>query len=408
MMLRYFCKVATLLVVRFFLFILVLALAAGNNCVSAFDYPSAGKDVNDFSFYKPASETEPYPPIRGSNVRNIIFCIGDGMGLGQVALARLTAAGPDGKLYMERMPVTALVRTHSANALVTDSAASATALATGFKTNNGMVGMLPDGRKPLTILEAAKELGMATGLVATSAITDATPACFGAHVKNRRNQTKIAEDLIANKIDVLLGGGRQYFLPGSDANSERKDKKDLISKAENSGYCYCQTAEELKSVQGTCLLGLFQLGPLTTEAPEPTLAELTEKAIEVLSKNTKGFFLMVEGSQIDWACHDNDANNTIKQTLRFDEAVGSALKFAARDKHTLVVVTADHETGALAVTGAGSVEPCWATKGHSALPVPLYAFGPGAEMFAGVYDNTRIPKRFAQLLGIKPFPRITE
>ena len=371
-------------------------------------------DVNDISFYSPSPTIEPYPTSGDEKVINIIFCIGDGMGLGQIALARMKAAGTGGLLYMERMPVAGFIRTHSANALVTDSAAAGTALASGVKTNNGIIGMTPDGKSYQTILEAAKAKGMATGLVVTSTISHATPAAFASHVTSRDMQDKIAEQLIANKVNVLFGGGEEYFLPKSSCKSKRNDEKDLIEQAKEAGYLYVRTAEELETVHHTHILGLFQPGSLTTAAPEPSLAELTAKAIEVLSRQRKGgekqgFFLMVEGSQIDWACHDNDAAKTIRQTLLFDQAVKAAIDFALEDKHTLVVVTADHETGGLTVKGGNLIgndlDVSWSTGGHSAMPVPIYAFGPKADIFAGTYDNTEVPKKFARLLRISPFPK---
>lgn len=372
----------------------------------------AGSNAEDLSFYKPSSDTKPYPASDGQKVKNIIFCIGDGMGAGQVTAARIRAAGVDGKLYMERMPTTGIVRTHSADSLITDSAASGTALACGVKTKNGMIGMTADGKKYKTILEAAGEQGRLTGLVTTTQITNATPAAFAAHIESRQIQDKIAEQLLANRVNVLFGGGKRYFLPATDANSKRKDRKDLIAQAKRAGYTYIQTAEELKSAQGRFLLGLFQTGPLSTQPPEPSLAELTAKAIEILSSNgqgeSKGFFLMIEGGQIDWACHDNDLDNTIRQTLLFDLAVKNAVDFALKDGLTLVVVTADHETGGLNIIGGkgkNNLEVCWCTKGHSGLPVPVYALGPKAEIFSGVYDNTEIAEKFAELLDIKPFPK---
>jgi alkaline phosphatase len=386
--------------------------SATKKSADTFNYSNTKEDINDISFYQPSVDTRPFPIIKGSGVKNIIFCIGDGMGLGQVCLARMKGAGVDGKLNMERLPVVGLVRTHSFNKLVTDSAAAGTAMATGFKTNNRMVAMNPEGKKYLTILEAAKNKGMATGLVVTSAISHATPACFGAHVKSRKNKAKIAEGLLENKINVMFGGGRRHFLPKSDPNSKREDERDLISEAKKAGYSYIKSAEELKSACGPFLLGLFQVKGLTTRAPEPSLAELTEKAIEILSKERKGFFLMVEGSQIDWACHDNDAGDAVRQTLLFDEAVKLAIDFALKDKRTIVVVAADHETGGMIVKGGDlqckKLDVNWSTKGHSGLPVPVYAFGPGAEIFGGVYDNTEVPKKFAELLKIKSFPRMIE
>jgi alkaline phosphatase len=369
------------------------------------------KDLNDISFYTPSPTTEPYPELHDTKVKNIIFCIGDGMGLGQITLARMKAAGPDGTLYMERMPFTGFIRTHSANALVTDSPAAGTALASGVKTNNGTIGITPDGTSCQTILEAAKAAGMATGLVVTSRITDATPAAFASHVTSRKMQDRIAEQLIAHKVNVLLGGGEEYFLPRSYSRSKRNDQKNLIEWAEKTGYLYIRNADELKIANHPYILGLFQLGPLTTVAPEPSLAELTTKAIDILNQEgrTYGFFLMVEGSQIDSACHDNNTTGTIRQTLLFDQAVKAAVDFALEDKHTLVIVTADHETGGLTIKG-GSLEGDdlyinWTTNGHSAMPVPIYAFGPKADIFAGTYDNTEVPKKFARLLGINQFPK---
>ena len=385
---KHLCKITQLRFVWVFCLLAVTAGCGGNN-----ESPAKHSSI--------AEKAE---------VKNVIFCIGDGMGLGQVALARMASAGPNGQLYLEEMPVVGIIKTHSADSLVTDSAAAGTAMAAGFKTNNGMVGILPQGGKCLTILEAAKEKGMATGLVVTSSVTDATPASFGSHVKLRSMQDQIAEDLLANKINVIFGGGRDFFVPKSEPNSKRTDERNLLNEAKKAGYCNIQNAQELHLARGPYILGLFQPAALTTMPPEPTLSELAEKAIEVLSKNKQGFFLMIEGSQIDWGCHKNDWNNTIRQTLLFDKAVKTALDFALKNTQTLVIVTADHETGGLVIKN-GSLEGKdldvkWTTSGHTATPVPLYAFGPGADKFAGVYDNTQIPKRIATLLGIKDFPRI--
>jgi len=352
------------------------------------------------------------PFLFDNKVKNIIFCIGDGMGLGQVYFTRVCDAGVAGKLYMEQMPITGIMRTHSANSLVSGSAASATAMSCGVKTNNGMIGMTSEKNVYQTILQAAKEKGLMTGLVATSEITHATPAAFASHVESRGMQNQIAAQLLANKVNVLLGGGRAFFLPKSNPDSKRTDEKDLIGDAEKAGYTYVETAEELASAKGEYILGLFQLDGLTTESPEPTLAQLTDKAIGVLNVDRQGFFLMVEGSQIDWACHANNIEKNIEQVLLFDEAVKQAVDFAIKDKHTLVVVTADHETGGLTVRGGKlsgqDLDIHWSTGGHTGLPVVVYAFGPGAEYFTGVYDNTDIPKKFAQLLGIEPFPAVTK
>lgn len=360
------------------------------------------------SSHTPPTQRDFYPLLPPSKVKNIIFLIGDGMGLSQVSAARIKAVGPGGRLHMDRMPVTGLITTYSANGLVTDSAAAGTALSTGYKTNNGMIGVSPEGRRLTSILEEAKGRGMATGLIATSTITHATPASFASHVNSRKEEATIATHLLGNKVNILLGGGKEFFIPSSSPGSKREDERNLIDEAKEKGYFFIQTKEELQEANSDYLLGLFQLGALTTNLPEPTLAELTHKAINLLSQNKKGFFLMVEGSQIDWASHGNDMDNTIKQTLLFDEAVKVTIDFALKDKHTLVIVTADHETGGMGINGGNlndrELEIGWTTKGHTGVVVPLYAFGPQGEEFMGLHDNTDIPRIIAKVLGITPFP----
>ncbi len=403
----------------------------------------AGNDSTlDLSFYQPPANTETYPNIKSDRVKNVILLIGDGMSFNQFSIARIKGAGLDGKLYMEKLPVTGIMRTHSANNIVTDSAASGTALACGIKTNNKMLGVAPDETKYKTILEAAKENKMATGLVVTSRITHATPACFAAHVRHRDMERRIAPQLIENeKVNVLFGGGRDYFLPRTVPGGRRRDERNLIEEAQQAGYSYIENKEQLRTAKGPYVLGLFQIGSLIIKEPEPSLAELTKKAIEILdvkeqerktfleniitgilnllffesSDGEPGFFMMVEGSQIDWACHDYDADRVIRLTLLFDLAVKEAIDFAVKDKHTLVIVTADHETSGLTITEAENgedLELLWAvdrqhkrgTSGHSGQPVAVFAFGPGAEIFSGVYDNTDIPKKIAEVMKIKNFP----
>lgn len=380
-------------------------------------------DVNDPSFYLGSRATAAYPQTSSEQVDNVIFCIGDGMGLSQVALARVQSVGLDGRLCLERLPVTGLVRTHSANSSVTDSAAAGTALACGVKTNNAMIGMTPDGQAYCSILEAARDKGLATGLIATSTISHATPASFASHVKSRKTEDQIAEQLLASRVNVVFGGGRKYFLPKSAPKSGRKDEFDLLTVAQDTGYEYVEKAEQLSSLHGPYVLGLFQLDALTTTAPaEPNLAALTRTALRLLGQvkppaghDKAGFFLMVEGSQIDWGCHSNKASVAVRQTLLFDQAVQAAVDYALKDGHTLVIVTADHETGGLTLIGGGNEDKPdstlmvrWSTKGHSGTPVAIYALGPGAGRFAGVQDNTEIPRKIAGLLDIKPFPRLVK
>ncbi|MBN1938497.1 MAG: alkaline phosphatase [Candidatus Aminicenantes bacterium] len=353
----------------------------------------------------PERETTPAP-------RNIIFMIGDGMSNSIVSAARIKKGGVTGFLNMDRMPVVGLVRTSSASHLITDSAASGTAMSSGFKTYNGAIGVNAEGKNVLSILEAAMSRGMAGGLVATSPITHATPASFGSHVAKRSEGNRIAEGLLANKIDVLLGGGYGFFIPKPEEGSYRNDERDLIREAREAGYAVCLTREEMASAPAGMILGLFARSSMTTEPPEPSLAEMAAEALRRLEVRKEGFFLMVEGSQIDYAAHDTDLEKTLNQTLKFDEAVATALAFAEKDGRTLVIVTADHETGGLVITGGemdgSKINVVWAWDNHNGATVPLYAFGPGAGEFAGFKENTDIPKIFARLLGIADFPKIVE
>jgi alkaline phosphatase len=362
-------------------------------------------------YYAPADSFETLPRIPGGQPRNVILMIGDGMGLVQVNAARIKAVGAEGLLYMERMPVVGLIRTHSENSLTTDSAAAGTALAAGVKTHNGKIAMKPGGTRFQSILRAAQELGKSAGMAVTATMSHATPAVFGANVENRSDESLIAVQYIENRINVLFGGGLQFFLPASQPGGARKDDINLLAEAQAAGYQFVQTPEAMREVEGDHVLGLFQLGSLTTKATdEPSLAAMTGKAIELLSRDPEGFFLMVEGSQIDWAGHANNLDNCIRQTLLFDLAVKEALDFAQKSGDTLVIVTADHETGGLALVREGldgtKLEAQWGTKGHTPIQVPVYAYGPGSERFAGVYDNTLLPIRIAELIGVEEFPRV--
>lgn len=345
------------------------------------------------------------------NPRNVIMMIGDGMGPAQVTYAGLMLNEGGNLLRMESMPHSAFVKTQAANAVITDSAAAGTALASGFKTNNGMISSLPDGTPVETILERAMKLGKSTGLVTTTTITHATPASFGSHVNNRGDEADIAPQYIEKAIDVLMGGGRAFFIPKSLTGSARKDERNLITEAAKGGYRICYRRDSMLSVGQGKLLGLFELGAMTTEAPEPSLAEMTNKAISLLSSDEDGFFLMVEGGQIDWRCHANDAPGALKQMRDFDEAVGIALDFARKRKDTLVIVTADHETGGLTLVSPEKdskdrIGAKFSTTDHTALNVPLFAEGPGSALFDGVIENTSVPRMIASLWKAKTFAQL--
>ena len=307
-------------------------------------------------------------PVSGiaAQAKHIILLIGDGMGPSHVGAAWVYSNRVLGKeLHMvEVMKAgrTAYLVNDAADALVTESAAAATQIATGVKVTTGAISMTADGRTPLkTILEIAKDKGMATGLVTTSGITDATPASFAAHVAHRSDEASVAVQEIQLGVDVLLGGRKQFFLSEA-AGGMRKDDRNLLEEARTAGYILVGTAAELQQATGAKLLGLFNMGNMAFEIDraktgEPSLAEMTAKTLEVLAKNPKGFFAMIEGGRIDHAAHRNDAPATIRDTLAFDEAVGAVLEFQRKNPDTLVIVTADHETGGMAVIGHSKGSP---------------------------------------------------
>lgn len=259
----------------------------------------------------------------------------------------------------ETVSLQRLLNTFSADNVVTDSAAAASAIATGERTNNGMLSQRPDGTPLATLLEAARDKGMSTGIVTTNTVYDATPAAFATHGSFRSDADQIAKAMLAARIDVLLGGGRDRFLPKGQEGSKRGDAANLIDEAKKTGYAYISTRQELRAADTNKLLGLFNTGFLNyvidrdknrVDQVEPTLAEMTGKALTILSRNQKGFFLLVEGARIDHAAHAFDATGMTAEILAFNEAVKTALNFARKDKNTLVIVLADHETGGMSVT----------------------------------------------------------
>jgi alkaline phosphatase len=251
---------------------------------------------------------------------------------------------------------TAYLVNDTADAIVTESAAAAGQIATGQRMTARALSMAADGKTPVkTVMEMVKVKGLGTGLVTTSGITDATPAAFAAHVAHRSDEMSVAEQELTFGVDVLMGGRKQFFLPEVSAG-KRKDGRNLLDEARAAGYAVVGDAEELKAAQGGKILGLFNMGNMAYEIDrattmEPSLAEMTAKTLAVLSRNPKGFFIMVEGGRIDHAAHRNDAPGTIRDTLAFDEAVGVALEFARKNPDTLMIVTADHETAGMALIG---------------------------------------------------------
>lgn len=278
---------------------------------------------------------------------NVILMIADGCGTASATLARGVAGRP---LALDSILV-GQVETGSANSRITDSAAAATALASGVKTDNRMVGRDPTGRSVPTLFERARERGMATGLVVKSTITDATPAAFAAHVHNRASEDSIAVQELDHGVDVMLGGGREWFLPSGSGGS-RKDSLDVVARAKSRGWTYVETPTELARVTHGPLLGLFAPGDMSfaldrDPAKEPSLPEMAAKALALLGPSRRGFFLMIEGSLVDHAGHANDPASHARELLEYDETVREVLRFARQNGRTLVVTTADHETGGL-------------------------------------------------------------
>jgi len=410
---------------------------------------------------------------QGKVAKNVILMIGDGMGQNHVAAAAYYKGDGFGAatLTMNQFKHVGFARTFSHDNVVTDSAAAATAFSSSHKTDNNVLGKAPKNEEHQegedhfdveTVLEQAEARGKATGLVSTARITHATPAAFAAHVDHRDQENEIAEQmLLQHDIEVLLGGGKRHFLP-KEAGGKRTDGKDLMKEAKGKGYTVAEDLASLDKAKGKKLLGLFNDSHMTYEldrelTKEPSLSEMTEKALDVVGKEKKGFFLMVEGGRIDHAGHANFPASDIQETLAFDDAIKVAKQYAAKHKDTLVIVTADHETGGLSLgangtygfnkdvlrnvkrsaeymgkqvnkeksniqevmktyagikdlkqselekiqkakspeTGIAQVISDraligWTTTGHTAVDVPVYAFGPQAEKLTGTIDNTLI------------------
>ncbi len=294
--------------------------------------------------------------------KNVIYLIGDGMATAHRQVAEYylqeKTGNKNARLAMNALPVAGINTTHSADSLVTDSAASGTALAAGVKTNNGMLGMLPDGTKVGTLLEAAQAQGKSTGLVTTTRLTHATPAAFVAKNISRSNENDIALDYASSNVTYIAGGGYRHFVAGKD--SRRKDGRDLVASMAKDDYRTFVGTESVNSFRGykpkagekvfaafTKSHAPYELDRMQDNAM-PSLAEMTEKGIELLSKNENGFFMMIEGGRIDHAAHANDIASSIYDTLAFDAAVQKAVDFYNNNpKDTLIVVAGDHETGGM-------------------------------------------------------------
>jgi len=400
------------------------------------------------------------PAATAPQADSVVLFIGDGLGPGHIALARGTIGRP---LAIERTQFSGTATTTSRGGSVTDSAAAGTALATGHKTNNGMVAASPDGQPLKTILEQCREKGKALGVVTTDELWGATPAAFLAHAANRREGSNIAAQVAKSGAEVLLGFGNAEFLPAS-AGGERTDGKDLVAELRDAGYEIVSNRYELLTAQKQRLLGLFDDGPRA-----PRLRDMLTVALARVGADPDGFLIVVEHSGPDG--DPGDPSASLADVLELDEAVAAATDYANARGRTLVVVTGDHDTGGLVVenperlpallkvngsagdvashlnadranaaqvmsdfAGVTDLTPAeldgiktasdaekaigillstragvkWTGKGHTATPVRVFAFGPGAEAFAGPMDNTDIPKRIAKTLGIESMSETAE
>ena len=364
-------------------------------------------------------------------VKNVIYLIGDGMGFGAVSSLLLTEEEPTG--FEMASPVIGLSETCSANNYVTDSAAGGTALATGTRTNNGYVGADPDGNQLTSVLRKAQTYGMKTGIVVNTTLTEATPGAFYGGVTSRKFVYDIAKQFTESEVDVAIGGGLDHFVG-------RPDSLDLTATLIEKGYdvyLNWETVLETESDKFVGILPLYdlhrreenngeasaaegqevclaaQMAALNEDTTrehlsEPTvyLEKATTKALEVLSRNNKdGFFLMIESAIIDGYGHNNDGEGMIVEMQEFNCTLRKMIEYVNQHPETLLVVTADHETGGTGVYynghtpgNEGPLRLKFSTSGHTGTVVPIFAYGAGAENFAGVMKNTDIPKKIDALI----------
>lgn len=342
----------------------------------------------------------PYPvekivPPTGTKVKNVILMIGDGMSLMHVYSAWTANRG---KLYLENCEATGLSKTYCANKLITDSGAGGTAMAIGQKTNYHSVGVDVNGNPQPSLIKLAKQKGLSAGVAVTCRLWDATPADFCCHNVDRDNEDEIIADYVNCEADYVVGGGAKKF-------ENRKDGRNIFKELEQKGYQVARSWEECKNLKSGKIFAVTDSvdTPLPAERGD-RLAQSSLKGIELLNQNPNGFFMMIEGSQLDDYGHFNDLDLLMQETHDFDRTVGKILEWAAKDGETLVVVTADHETGGLTLIDGdkdkGEIKCKFSTTGHSGVMVPVYAFGPGAELFTGIYENTDIFHKIKSLLNL--------
>ena len=363
-------------------------------------------------------------------VKNVIYLIGDGMGMGAVSTLVLSDDAPTG---FELAPVIGLSETASANNHVSDSPAGGTALATGVRTINGHTGVDPEGNQLTSILYKAQAMGKKTGIVVNTTLTESTPAAFYGGVTSRKMTYELAKQLTESNVDLAVGAGLNHFI-------NRPDSLDLTEVFIEKGYDVYLNWSSVLNTQSDKFIGILPLADVhrreektieagaadgqevclaarlaaqleevdTTQLSEPTLylEKATAKALDVLSLNNKnGFFLMVESAIIDGYGHNNDTEGLVEEMREFDRTLKMLISYIQQNPETLLVVTGDHETGGVAVSYRefqpgenASVLLRYTTKGHSGTFVPVFAYGAGAETFAGVMKNIDIPNKIMQIL----------
>jgi alkaline phosphatase len=336
---------------------------------------------------------------------NIIFLVGDGMGLSQVSSAYYFG---EGEPNFSRFTTIGLSKTSSGSHKITDSGAGANAFSTGQKTFNGSIAVDMDTLPLKTITEELSEKGWSVGVISTSSITHATPAAFYAHTGNRRDEETIATFLVNSEVDFFAGGGGKFFF-------QRADSVNYFPLLQQKGFVMDTTSLNSSINDYNKRYGYLLAHDGMPPAPErgSFLLEASKKAIDYLSNKKQPYFLMIEGSQIDWAGHNNEADYLVQEVLDFDKVIGYVLDYAHKQGNTLVVVTADHETGGFTLSGErktgpyakvyddyNSVTPTFSTGGHSGAMVPVFADGPYSEFFGGVYENTKIYELFRIVSGL--------
>ena len=325
---------------------------------------------------------------------NIILMIGDGMGLSQISAGMYAN---NNQTILEEFPVIGLSKTHSINNLVTDSAAGGTAMACGEKTYNYVLGINSKNKKLESVLEICEKNSYNTGLIVNSSIVHATPASFYANVDSRKNYGQIAVQLSESGIDYFIGGGKKHF-------NKRKDSRDLIKEMNTVDVVKNFRAYKKSDAERIGLFTYDDEPPSIIEGREPLLADYLTATLEKLDSREEPFFLMVEGSQIDWGGHANDIDYITSEFIEFDNTIKVAMNYAKNNTNTLVIVTADHETGGLAIT-MGEIKNFemvtgFNTIGHSATMVPVFSYGKFSELFTGIYENNQIFHKMIKALGM--------